>query len=130
MLATSLVALVVLVAGGTAAMAGGRIGDAVGGGVDSLARNLAGAVDRLRPAPAVPPVPEVLTSVPAGGAPVAPRGPVRTEVSTGTLGASLTADSDDGPVTVAGTLSPTAAAGPPGSRWTSRPPTTGRAAGY
>ncbi len=115
-LAISLVALVALLAGGTAAMAGGRIGDGVG----SLARNLAGAVDRLRPAPAVPPappVPEVLTSVPAGGAPVAPRSPVRTEVSTGTLdGVALTADSDDGPVTVAGTLSPD------GRSWTATEP--------
>ncbi len=119
-LATTLVALVVLLAGGTAALAGGRVGDTVGGGGGSLARNLAGAVDRLRPAPAVPPappVPEVLTSTPGGPGPVAPRGPVRTGVSTGTLdGVALTADSGDGPVTVPGTLSPD------GRTWTAAEP--------
>ncbi|MEJ8277583.1 L,D-transpeptidase [Pseudonocardia spirodelae] len=111
LLGAGLVALVVLVAGGTAAVAGGRIGD-------TLARNVAGAVDRLRPAPEAPPVPQVLTSLPATGtAPVAPRGPVRTAVSTGTLqGVALTGDSGDGPVTVPGTLSPD------GRTWTASGP--------
>ncbi|MBP2368828.1 L,D-transpeptidase [Pseudonocardia parietis] len=105
-LAALLVVLAALVAGATAAVAEGRIGD-------TIARNLAGAVDRLRPEPAAPPVPAVLTTTPRPGSPVGPRDPATAEVSTGRL-EGVTLVGDDGPV--AGTLSPD------GRTWTSTAP--------
>ncbi|OLL72699.1 putative lipoprotein LprQ [Pseudonocardia sp. Ae168_Ps1] len=103
-----LVALVALVAGGTAAVAEGRIGGTV-------ARDLAGVFDRfgLAPEPEAPPVPVVLSTSPRPGPPVAPRDPATAEVSTGRL-ENVALTGDDGPV--AGRLSPD------GRRWTSTDP--------
>ncbi|MBC3192692.1 L,D-transpeptidase family protein [Pseudonocardia sp. C8] len=105
-LAVLLVVLAALVAGGTAAVADARIGD-------TIARNLAGAVDRFTPRPAPPPVAPVLTTAPRPGPPVSPGDPATVEVNTGRLeGVTLTGD--DGPVP--GTPSPD------GRAWTTTAP--------
>ncbi|ANY09626.1 L,D-transpeptidase [Pseudonocardia sp. HH130630-07] len=107
-----LVVLVALVAGGTAAVAQGRVGESVTG-------NLAGVFDQVRAGmdglgePAPPPVPVILTTSPRPGPPVSPREPATVEVSTGRLeGVTLTGD--DGPVP--------GRPSPDGRSWTSTAP--------
>ncbi|BBG01786.1 lipoprotein-anchoring transpeptidase ErfK/SrfK [Pseudonocardia autotrophica] len=101
-LTAALVVLVASVAGATAAVAGGGIGE-------TIARNLAGAGAE----PPQPQVPAFVTTVPRPGPPVAPRGQVRAAASAGHLeGVALTGD--DGPVT--GVLAPD------GRSWTATDP--------
>lgn len=103
---TALLATAALVAGGTAAMASGGFGAGV-------ARNLAGALDRITPDARPAPPPPVLTTAPLPGPPAAPAGPARAQVSAGTLH-DIALTGDDGPVP--GTLAPD------GRTWTSTAP--------
>lgn len=105
-LAVVLVSLAALVAGATAAVAEGRVGD-------SLARNIAGAVDRFTPGPVAPAVPEILTTSPRPGPAAGPREPATAKVSTGRL-ENVTLTGDDGPVP--------GAPSPDGRSWTTTAP--------